>query len=82
MGDGHTRVVVRMPNGLVEALDALSRQENRRRSDLIRESVAEYLKRRDRDKIREQLVRGYQEWGAVNQALAEDEWDWITPPGD
>ncbi|MCL8207859.1 MAG: ribbon-helix-helix domain-containing protein [Actinomycetia bacterium] len=80
MGNGHMRVVVRMPNGLVEALDALSRQENRCRSDLIRESVAEYLRRRDRDALREQLIRGYQEWGAVNQALAEAEWDWTDPP--
>lgn len=82
MSDGHTRVVVRMPNGLVEALDALSRQENRCRSDLIRESVAEYLRRRDRDALREQLIQGYQEWGAVNQALAEDEWDWTAPTRD
>lgn len=82
MAQSDTRVMVRLSQDLLEALDALGRDLNRPRSQLIRESVARYVEDSRRERIRQALIQGYQEWGQVNAQLAEDVWSPIARPGD
>ena len=70
-----TRLSVRMPRDLVEALDDLGREQHRRRGDLIRESVARYVDQRTRQRLRAQLIEGYREWQELYPNLSGEEWD-------
>ncbi len=74
------RVVVRLPHHLVDALDQVASGEGRNRSEVIRESVEFYLAEQRRQKIRQELIQGYQEMGFLNSALAEERWDWASMP--
>jgi CopG family transcriptional regulator/antitoxin EndoAI len=47
---------------------------------VIRESVEFYLAEQRRQKIRQELIQGYQEMGFLNSALAEERWDWASMP--
>lgn len=69
------RVVVRLPHHLIDALDAVAGDEGRHRSQVIRESVEFYLAEQKRQRIRQELIQGYQELGGFNSALAEEQWD-------
>lgn len=80
MADDQTRVVVRMPAHLVQALDKLGREAHRHRSELIRESVVRYVQERERQQLRDCLIQGYLEWGQLNAAWAEEEWDQTVLP--
>lgn len=71
------RVVVRLPHHLIDALDACASGEGRHRSELIRESVEFYLTEQRRQRIRQELIEGYQELGFLNSALAEERWDLV-----
>jgi predicted transcriptional regulator len=82
MAQSDTRVMVRLSQDLLEALDALGRDLNRPRSQLIRESVARYVEDSRRERIRQALIQGYQEWSQVNAQLAEDVWSPSARPGD
>jgi predicted transcriptional regulator len=82
MAQSETRVMVRLSQELLEALDALGRDLKRPRSQLIRESVARYVADSRRERIRQALIEGYQEWSQLNVQLAEDAWNLIGPPGE
>jgi len=71
----HTRLVVRMPRELVDALDDLSREQHRGRAELIRESVAHYVDERTRQRLRDELIEGYREWGEMYPNLPQDRWE-------
>lgn len=71
------RVVVRLPHHLIDALDAVADGEGRHRSEVIRKSVELYLAEQKRERIRQELIQGYQEMGFLNSALAEEHWDAI-----
>lgn len=82
MAQSDARVMVRLSEDLLEALDALGRDLNRPRSQLIRESVARYVEESRRERIRQALIQGYQEWSQVNVQLAEEAWSPISLPGE
>ncbi|MGC8490065.1 MAG: CopG family ribbon-helix-helix protein [Clostridia bacterium] len=82
MAQSDTRVMVRLSQDLLEALDALGRDLNRPRSQLIRESVARYVEDSRRERIRQALIQGYEEWSQVNAQPTEDVWSPIARPGD
>ncbi len=69
------RLVVRMPRELIEALDDLGREQHRGRADLIRESVARYVEQRARERLRDELIAGYREWGEMYCHLREEQWE-------
>jgi predicted transcriptional regulator len=77
MAQGDARVMVRLSPELLEALDALGQDLKRPRSQLIRESVARYVEESQKQRLRQALIQGYQEWSQVNVALAEESW---SPP--
>lgn len=76
------RLVVRMPRELVEALDDLGREQHRGRADLIRESVARYLDQRARERLRDDLIAGYREWGEMYCHLRDEQWEPLACEAD
>lgn len=66
------RVVVGLPEDVLEDLDLLASGICGRRSELIREACIRYLDEMKRIKLREQMKLGYQEMGELNVLLAEE----------
>ncbi len=66
------RVVVGLPEDVLEDLDLLASGISGRRSELIREACVRYLDELKRIKLREQMKLGYQEMGELNVLLAEE----------
>lgn len=74
-----TQIAVRLPDPLVEALDALV-EGTLTRSDVVRLALEQYVQREERRKIGEALVRGYtehppgdvDEWGDLQEQTARN----------
>ena len=66
------RVMITMPNSLLEEVDGLARQENRNRSEFIREVMRCYIDERRRMELRERLKEGYRTMSQLNRELAEE----------
>jgi CopG family transcriptional regulator/antitoxin EndoAI len=65
------RILVSLPESLLEEVDVLAAMENRNRSEFIREAMKLYIKERKKMKIRESMKKGYLEMAAINAELAE-----------
>jgi CopG family transcriptional regulator/antitoxin EndoAI len=76
------RIVITLPQSLVEEVDRLVTVEKGSRSFYIREAMQLYLTERKRHSLREQMKRGYLEMAQINLRLAlediavdvEEEW--------
>lgn len=66
------RVVVVLPEDVLEDLDLLAAGTCGRRSEIIREACIRYLDELKRIKLREQMKLGYQEMAELNVFLAEE----------
>ncbi|MBS3976734.1 MAG: ribbon-helix-helix protein, CopG family [Syntrophomonadaceae bacterium] len=67
---GIKRIMISLPESLLEEVDGLATVERRNRSEFIREAMRLYIAERKRFTIREQMKRGYQEMAHINLALA------------
>lgn len=65
------RILVSLPESLLEEVDVLAAMENRNRSEFIREAMRLYIKERKKLQIRESMKKGYLEMAAINVELAE-----------
>ncbi len=65
------KILITLPNTLLEEVDALALQENTNRSEFIREAMKYYIKYKKNLEIKERLKKGYQEMGEMNLAIAE-----------
>ena len=66
------RVMITMPDSLLEEVDGFARQENRNRSEFIREVMRCYIDERRRIELRERLKEGYRKMSQLNRELAEE----------
>jgi len=62
------KVTISLPADLLRLTDKTAQVEEKPRSGIIREALALYLKKRER----QEMIRGYQEMAALNQELAEE----------
>jgi len=65
------RILVSLPQSLLEEVDVLAAMENRNRSEFIREAMKLYIRERKKAQIRESMKKGYMEMAAINTELAE-----------
>lgn len=65
------RIIVSLPNSLLEEVDCIVAMENKNRSQFIRDAMRLYIKERERIKVREQLKTGYMQMADFNVAYAE-----------
>lgn len=72
---GVKRIMISLPESLLEEVDGLAMLEKRNRSEFIREAMKLYILERKRRTIREQMKTGYQEMAYINLSLAEENYD-------
>ncbi len=66
------KIIISLPGLLLEQTDRIAEQQNKNRSELIREALILYLDEQKKKQIRLELIRGYEEMGALNLSLSED----------
>jgi CopG family transcriptional regulator/antitoxin EndoAI len=66
------RIMISVPNKLLEEVDQVVQESNGNRSQFIREAVHWYILHKKRAVLREQLKNGYQNMAAINLLLAEE----------
>jgi CopG family transcriptional regulator/antitoxin EndoAI len=64
------RVMISLPDTLLEEVDGIAAAEQLNRSEFIREAMKLYISERKRRLLREQMKRGYLEMAKINLALA------------
>ena len=65
------KVLITVPDSLLEAVDSAAKVENVNRSEFVREAMKMYLSERRKHTRREQLKKGYQQMAELNLSLAE-----------
>ena len=70
MGD-HKKILLSLPDSLVESLDRLAKREHTSRADLIRNGLSRFAREEEQKELYEQMRAGYQEMGEINLSLAE-----------
>ncbi|OPJ55251.1 CopG family ribbon-helix-helix protein [Alkalithermobacter paradoxus] len=65
------KILVSLPNGLLQEIDKIIEVENKNRSEFIREAMKLYLREKRKVETRETMIKGYREMGVINLALAE-----------
>lgn len=66
------RIMISIPNKLLQEVDRVVKEENGNRSQFIREAIKMYICEKNRLNLREQLKNGYQRMAAINLLLAEE----------
>lgn len=65
------KVLITLPDSLLEAVDSAAKVENINRSEFVREAMKMYLSERKKRARNEELKKGYQEMAELNLSLAE-----------
>ena len=65
------RIMISLPNSLLEEIDGIVSIEQRNRSEFIREAMKLYIRERRKIEIRESMQKGYREMGQLNLTLSE-----------
>lgn len=66
------RIMISVPDYLLQEFDGLVRLEKKNRSEFIREAMKLYIAERRRSLIYEEMKKGYQEMAAINLAIARE----------
>lgn len=72
MANTTKRVMISLPQNLLQEVDGVARIDNSNRSELIREAMKLYLLERKKRVIREKMQRGYMEMADINLNLASE----------
>ncbi|WP_352418662.1 ribbon-helix-helix protein, CopG family [Proteiniborus sp.] len=65
------RIMISLPNSLLEEVDNIVSIESKNRSEFIREAMRLYLRERKRIQINESMKNGYREMSQINLYFAE-----------
>lgn len=65
------RIMVSLPNSLLEEVDFIVSMENKNRSEFVKEAMKLYLREKRKVQVYERLKVGYVEMSQINLALAE-----------
>ena len=66
------RIMISLPNQLLEEVDGIVQEENSNRSELIRQAMRVYLMERKKRHIRESMQQGYMEMAKINLNIASE----------
>ncbi|MCR8643621.1 CopG family ribbon-helix-helix protein [Paenibacillus sp. N1-5-1-14] len=74
MSNAHNtkRIMISLPDYLLQEVDGIVRKENSNRSEFIRQAMKLYLIERKKRVIRESMQRGYLEMAKINLHLASE----------
>ncbi|WP_207644309.1 CopG family ribbon-helix-helix protein [Desulfolucanica intricata] len=68
------RIMISLPDNLLEEVDGIAAAESVNRSEFIREAMKLYIAERKRRILREQMKKGYIEMANINLALAVEQY--------
>ncbi|GGE23905.1 CopG family transcriptional regulator [Marinithermofilum abyssi] len=66
------RIMISLPQHLLQEVDGLAEKENSNRSELVRRAMKLYLYERKKRLIREMMQRGYMEMAKINLNIASE----------
>lgn len=66
------RIMISLPDQLLQEVDGIVEQENSNRSEFIRQAMKLYLTERKKRYLREALQRGYMEMAKINLHIASE----------
>ena len=70
--DETRRIMISLPNSLLQEVDGIVSSHNTNRSYLIREAMSMYINEIKKQQIRERLQTGYQAMSTINLILANE----------
>ncbi len=65
------RIMISLPDTLLEEVDSIVSMEKKNRSEFIREAMKLYIREKKKIMIREKMKAGYREMGRINLKYAE-----------
>lgn len=65
------RIVITVPNSLIDDVDTLADADGLNRSEVLSKALKEYINRRKAKLLRQQLKNGYKDMAAINIEWAE-----------
>lgn len=66
------RIMISLPDHLLQEVDGIVELENSNRSELIRQAMKLYLMERKKRYLRESMQRGYMEMAKINLHIASE----------
>lgn len=66
------RIMISLPDYLLQEVDGVAENENSNRSELIRQAMKLYLLERKKRVLRETMQRGYMEMAKINLHMASE----------
>jgi CopG family transcriptional regulator/antitoxin EndoAI len=66
------RIMISLPEYLLQEVDGVAEKENSNRSELIRQAMKMYLNERKKRLLREAMQRGYMEMANINLRMASE----------
>ncbi|WP_438444662.1 CopG family ribbon-helix-helix protein [Gorillibacterium sp. sgz5001074] len=66
------RIMISLPDQLLQEVDGIVEQENSNRSELIRQAMKLYLMERKKRQLRDSMQRGYMEMAKINLHIASE----------
>jgi CopG family transcriptional regulator / antitoxin EndoAI len=66
------RIMISIPNNLLQEVDGIIAMDKLSRSQFVREAMRLYIEERRRKAVRDMMKKGYQEMAIINLALAEE----------
>lgn len=66
------RIMISLPDQLLQEVDGIVEQENSNRSEFIRQAMKLYLTERKKRFLREAMQRGYMEMAKINLHIASE----------
>ncbi|CUH96283.1 hypothetical protein P22_2373 [Propionispora sp. 2/2-37] len=66
------RIMISIPNTLLQEVDGIIAMEKLSRSQFVREAMRLYIEDRKKKAIRDMMRKGYQEMAVINLSLAEE----------
>ncbi|MDR7867544.1 MAG: ribbon-helix-helix protein, CopG family [Sporomusaceae bacterium] len=66
------RIMISIPNSLLQEVDGFIAMEKLSRSQFVREAMRLYIEERKRKAVRDLMRKGYQEMAVINLSLAEE----------
>ena len=66
------RIMISIPNSLLQEVDGIIAMEKLSRSQFVRDAMRLYIEDRKRKAVRDMMRKGYQEMAVINLALAEE----------
>ncbi|QHT62921.1 ribbon-helix-helix protein, CopG family [Paenibacillus lycopersici] len=76
------RIMISLPDHLLEEVDGIVARENSNRSEFIRQAMKLYLIERKKRQIRDSMQRGYLEMAKINLVMASEAFQAEEDAGD